>query len=242
MENKKAHRSFLALLVSADAIFILLYTLHLFTQYASHQVFSLKVDGGYGDVFQYVKWFWIALMLFGLFVEIRHAAFFGWAFFFGYLLIDDSCQLHEKLGTLIAQRFELNPVFNLKAQDLGELTVGIFTASIFFLLLGGAYLFSTMEVKKVSKRLVSLVAAIVFFGVGADMLHSITYSTSIGAFFGILEDGGEMLAASVVCWYVYTLFQNKGAETYALDELFIRIPQPWTRRKSFLYFANSKKS
>jgi nucleoside recognition membrane protein YjiH len=220
MESRKTYSSLLVLLLSADAVFILLYILHLFTQYASHIVFSLEQDGGYGDVFQYVKWYWITIIMLWMFVKTRHIAFCFWGILFGYLLFDDSCQFHERVGAQIAQFFDLAPAFYLKPQDCGQLMVCLFAGLMFFTLIGGAFLFSTNEVKKVSKRLVLFLGIIAFFGVLFDALHSMVYLLPIGSFIGVLEDGGEMLAASITCWYVYIVFENDGREPFS-DKLYL---------------------
>ena len=51
-----------------------------------------------------------------------------------------------------------------------------------------------------------LILALVFFGVGVDMAHiAIKLGRKVNFIFGVVEDGGEMLVASLILWYVFLL-------------------------------------
>jgi len=201
--------AFLALLLSADAVFIVLHLIRAYTPYLSSSYYSLEKDGGYAEVFQYIKEYWTTGVLAALFVRTRQAVYCTWSLLFGYLLIDDAFQLHERVGRMLSRKgyFGDSPLTGLRAQDFGELTVSAFAGITFLVLIGGTYLLSTPDAKQVSKRLVALLGIIIFFGVFVDMLHSAMESLPGSSILGVVEDGGEMLAVSITCYYVLGLLR-----------------------------------
>jgi hypothetical protein len=198
------HRSFLMLLVAADLMFILLHVLHTYTRtVAGDPGFSLERDRGYAEVFQYVKLFWIALLLGAAFVKSRRVIYCSWALLFAYLLLDDSFQIHERFGYQAAMFFAYKPLLGLRPQDFGELTITAVVGGTFLLLLATGYLFTDQPQRMFSIALGGLLAVIALFGVGVDMLHSALAWSAIDSLLALLEDGGEMLAVSATCWFVF---------------------------------------
>jgi hypothetical protein len=201
--------AFLALLLSADVGFIVLHLIHAYTPYLSSIDYSLETDRGYAEVFQYIKEYWIAGMLAVLFARTRQAVYCTWSLLFGYLLFDDAFQVHERVGRMLrkAGYFSDSPLTGLSAQDFGELTVSAFAGITFLVLIGSTYLLSTPDAKQVSKRLVALLGIIILFGVFVDMLHSAMESLPGSSILAVVEDGGEMLAVSITCYYVLGLLR-----------------------------------
>ena len=207
-------RGLRSLLLSADAAFILLHLFHAYTPYFAHKDFSLEQDNGFAEVFQYVKWYWIGTMLLRLSFRTRQAAFGFWALAFGYLLLDDALQIHERGGAEIARRFGYASLFHLRAQDFGELTVTALAAAAFFALIGGACLRSAAAVREVSKRLLILLGAVAVCGVGFDLLHVMLRDLRGGSLLALLEDGGEMVLVSLTCWYVSVVLEHEGRDPF----------------------------
>jgi len=200
---------FLALLLSADAVFIVLHLIHAYTPYLSSSGYALQTDRGYAEVFQYIKLYWTAGVLAALFVRTRQAVYCAWSLLFGYLLFDDSFQIHERVGQMLRRKgyFGDSPLSGFRAHDFGELTVSAFAGITFLVLIGGTYLLSTPDAKQVSKRLVALLGIIILFGVFVDMLHSAMESLPGSSILAVVEDGGEMLAVSITCYYVLGLLR-----------------------------------
>ncbi|MCF6252358.1 MAG: hypothetical protein L3J75_13985 [Methylococcaceae bacterium] len=197
---KKKSVRLLALLFLIDCIFVLLhgiYKLHLI----SNPLFSIERELGYAEVFQYIKELSIMLLLLKLARNRKQIIFFAWSLLFLYFLLDDSFQIHENLGSFLAHYLEFQPMFYLRAQDFGELSVSMFFGVLLFSFIGGGYLFSDSKAKQVSKYLFILVMYLAFFGVFVDMLHiAIPWGKSI---WGLIEDAGEMVVMSIIVWYVY---------------------------------------
>jgi len=199
---EKASTKVLLLLLLADFAFLLahvIYTMDLL----SNDIYSIDSDGGYAEMFQYIKEYWIVIILFVIAIRRKHIIYFAWSSLFMYFLLDDSLKIHESFGIYLAKYFEFQPLFRLRAQDFGELSVSILFGIILFTFIGVSLLFSDNIAKRISKHLFLLVIAVAFFGVIIDMLHSIIpWGESL---FGFIEDGGEMLVMSIIVWYVFNL-------------------------------------
>lgn len=197
---------FLALLISADVVFIVVHLIHSYTGILPGDEFSLGSDSGYAENFLYVKEFWIFLMLVFKWVRNSTLVYLSWSLLFGFLLIDDSLSLHERIGNTIASQLGIQPMFGLKPQDYGELGFFIFYSLVFLLIIGGAYYFSDTIGKRMSRILFAMLLILSIFGVFFDMIHSIFFENPrVGPFFGLVEDGGEMVVMSVIAWFVFRL-------------------------------------
>jgi hypothetical protein len=208
---------FLGLLIAGDLLLIGLHLLHIYSKHFSDigfasTAFAVTVDGSLGETYQYLKMFWIVLLLTGVSVRTGRLSYLSWALFFLYLLLDDSLQLHERLGSMVVARMGYVPAFRLRAQDFGELTV-VGSAGLFFAcLLAFTWWRGDQEFRRVFRGLALLVGVVLLFGVGVDMLHPMVDSSSLKTALGLLEDGGEMVAMSFVCWYTYRVFLQQRTE------------------------------
>ncbi|MBN2452867.1 MAG: hypothetical protein JXB40_01220 [Candidatus Omnitrophica bacterium] len=200
LENKSNKLLFLLLL--ADFVFIIIhcvFRLHLLL----NARFSIEQDFGYAEIYQFIKEYWVVVLLFIAAVKRRHFIYFSWALLFLYLLFDDVFQFHETLACYFASCLNLPSIFHLRAQDIGELGVSVFFGFLLFAFIWVLYLFSDRAAKQLSRHLFILVALLAFFGVLVDMLHIVLpWGESILA---LIEDGGEMLMMSIIVWYVFNL-------------------------------------
>lgn len=172
----------------------------------SDPIFSIETDLGYAEVYQYIKEYWIVILISIVAIKRKQIVYFSWSLFFTYLLFDDSLRIHEKFGHYVADALELQPMFQLRAQDMGELIVSLLSSLLLFSIIGASYYFSDAVAKQVSKHLFILIMLLAFFGVFVDMLHAaITWNKVI---WGLVEDGGEMIIMSIIVWYVFSLRDN----------------------------------
>jgi hypothetical protein len=204
---EKSTTKFLVLLLLADLVFILLqipYQMGMLT----NPFFSIDIDLGYPEIYQYIKEYWIVLLLFFIAIKRSHVIYFAWLSLFIYLLIDDSLQIHETFGLFLVDYFGIQPAFGLRAQDFGELSVSIFFGTLLFLFIGVAYLLSDSKAKEISKHLFVLLVFLAFFGIIVDMLHVILSGENWEQgvwMWGVIEDGGEMLIMSIIVWYIFSI-------------------------------------
>ncbi len=202
VQLEKETTKFLFLLLFADLCFILVHLAYSI-DFITTPLFSIEEDRGYAEVYQYIKEFWIVLLLFITAIKRNRIIYFTWSLLFLYLLFDDSLSIHEQFGIYLADQFNLQPMFNLRGQDFGEIFVSILFGSLLLLLISISYFLSEDREKKVSKNLFLLVLGVAFFGVIIDILHSaVPYGKLL---FVLIEDGGEMLIISIIAWYAFSL-------------------------------------
>jgi hypothetical protein len=196
--------TFLLMLLGADVAFIAVYLINAYTPYASGDLFKLNTDRGYSEISQYIKETWISAILFAFFIKKRQILYATWSLLFGYLFLDDSFRIHEEMGRIVAQYLHYVPFMKLRPVDFGQLTVSVAGGVVFLSLIGAAYRFSGPEDRRVCKHLVFLLGVIVFFGVFVDAVHVVLQSERWNPVLVVVEEGGEMLAMSVTCWYVFS--------------------------------------
>jgi hypothetical protein len=193
---------FLILLLSADLVFIALHVLWELTDIVNDSVYALDEDRGYAEIYQYVKWFSVIMLLTYLIAVRRSMNYISWLFVFLYFLCDDAFTIHESVGSRLAETLSLTPPFGLRLKDIGELVVSTIAGIILLTVLGWAYVHGTNEFKIASRLLLLLIVALVFFGIGLDMFAMSTFGSDLELILIIGEDGGEMLVASFILSYV----------------------------------------
>jgi len=190
-------------------------------------LYDIGQDLGYGEFYQYMKYFWIILLLIYILKTTRNIRFISWILVFVYFLLDDSLQIHEKIGGLIAKSLPPDPHLGLEDQDYGELIVTGAFGLLFFILLTFSYWRGSLTFKKISIDLIIFISALVFFGVFMDMVHDAVKSGwVIEEILGIIEDGGEMVVVSIILWYVFHLASCRGCTELFLYE---QLRKPKTR-------------
>lgn len=208
----------LLLLLSADCAFIALHIAtrierHLFdaTLQLNYDLFSIATDGGYPELYQYVKYFWVIILTIYLSRVARVPSYTAWTLLFTYFLCDDTLSIHERGGAFIGKSLNFVPPLNLRLQDFGELTVTVIAGVVLLPILLWSYWCGTSSFKKNAQDMLLLVLALVFFGVFVDMAHQlIRLGWEVDFLMGVIEDGGEMVAMSLIVWYVFLLSVHKG--------------------------------
>lgn len=205
--NQVVNPVLLALLLATDVAFILLHILNSVLSWAN-PLLSLMTDGGYPEMFQYIKEFWIAIALFTLCWRTRQGIYAPWGLLFIYLLCDDALRFHERGGWFLVSEWNyFRPALGLRAVDFGELAVSATAGLVFLVLIAFFYVRSSQSGKNMSKDLTLLLGLLVFFGIFTDMVHSLFKSLPVKGMITI-EDGGEMIAMSLIAGYVVHLLER----------------------------------
>ena len=196
--GRSSARTLLILLVASDLAFIAGHVLNATVLHATN-LLNTDVDGGYPEVFQYLKFFWIAILLVLTGARRRSVHYCAWALVFTYFLLDDALMLHEHVGASVSETLGFVPALGMRSADFGELIVSATAAAVLGIGLLVAYLRGSADFRKFSHDLVLLVGGLVFFGVGLDTIHVFFERF----FLALLEDGGEMLMTSLIVWYAF---------------------------------------
>lgn len=199
------------LVIVGDAFFILL---HITKDVAGWQnrLLELDTDRGYAEVFQYIKFIYIIVLL-SLFSWARRTWQVAlWIPVFIYLLLDDSLRIHETGGGILVRTLGLQNMFALRAQDYGELLVVAIAGALLAIPLVIGYYKGTQLTKSIYRLLLCLVILLAIVGVGIDMLHIAARRIYSGYdFIAIIEDGGEMIVVSLIVAFCLRLNISGGA-------------------------------
>ena len=198
----------LLLLLVVDIFFIIIHIFYSFG-FTSDWRLSIAEDFSYGEVYQYIKELWIIVLLLLLCKTRNSSVFSSWVLLFIYLLLDDSLRVHEEIGRVMVRSFDFQPMFQLRAQDFGELAVTVLFGGILFSIIGVSYYFSSEWSRHVSIRLFILVMMLALFGVVVDMIAIATGAE----FWSVLEDGGEMIIMSIIVCYCFGLREPSQSTT-----------------------------
>ena len=208
----------LLLFLSADLFFVLLHLVHkaarLFDMFTTirNDVFNIYYDLTLAESFQYIKEYWIIVLFAWLIFKKKNTFYTGWALLFIYLLFDDMLGFHGSLATFFLEKFGISSAHvlfgEMRYQDFGELGVSVFFGVIFLSLIAVSYFRGGKEVRTTFHYLIGGLLLIVFFGVVNDFAKRVFDEDTNQIMFEIsrfIEDGGEMLGMSMMCWYVFTL-------------------------------------
>lgn len=223
-----------AMLVAADALFILVHVVHAWTPFLDDSKYALDADLGMAELYQYVKLLWLLGCLGVAFCQTRRGAFIAWAGFFALLLLDDVAQLHENGGRYFARSLGLATAFGLRGVDYGELIAAAIIAAI-----GVAVVLATLRNKDRASRQLSLdmfalLCLLAIFAVALDAVHSFTYARApaLVDVLALAEDGGELVVVSVITAYAFDIASNFGQQ---------RIPV-WERLTGLLPFRRVREN
>ncbi|MEW6083900.1 MAG: hypothetical protein AB1607_04815 [Chloroflexota bacterium] len=210
--NAQSGSMLLRLLLCTDVAFIILHISYFQTPLLESSLYSLSRDNGFSEFFQYIKFLWIIILLVDVSLKTKTLGYMAWVLLFVYFLADDSLQLHESFGRVIAGNLNVATPLNLRLQDIGELIASAIAGAVLFPLLILAYWRGSQNFRKISRDLLVFLILLIFVGIGIDMAHE-----GIGAegmldrlVFRVLEEGGEMTVTSLILWYIFLLSSWNG--------------------------------
>lgn len=199
-------------LLSIDFAFILASLLrHRLRFYFDESLLSVSTDGGYGEIFQYIKLALIVALLCISAVSERSIAIGGWAVLFALLLADDMLSLHEQWGSQLAEAFSFQSVFHLRPIDYGEMIVFAAWGILAALILAFTYRTARSPItKQIAKGMLLSLSGLAVFGGFFDMLHIAALdlgrlSPRGESLLNAIEDGGEMVVVSLTLYFVYQM-------------------------------------
>lgn len=200
-------REFVLLFLCVDAVLIAAHALHAFTPHLPDFYSNITYERGAAETVQFLKETWIFL---GLgWVAIRVTPVFGaWALFFGYVLLDDTMQIHEQAGEQIVEWLGFTDALGIRAVDFGELTVFLIAGAILFPIVGLAFYLGGRTFRVASLHLLGLLAGLAVFSIIIDAIHGGTNDEFGHHPMALLEEGGELIITSMLCCYVLSLIRK----------------------------------
>lgn len=204
--------SLLIALVLVDLLFMGVHALHVWSPWLKSWMFSIELDRSLAELFQYLKQALLVLFLALAFMRSRRWGFVGWALLFGFLLLDDMLEFHERFGRIVGPALGLPSMFGLRPDDHGEIAyaalLGVAVLSFVRITLRRG----SRVTRHVSSDLLCLLVVLAVFAVAFDVLHTMTYfgAPAVADVVALLEDGGEMLVMSFITAYACDTWLNAG--------------------------------
>jgi hypothetical protein len=197
------------ILISIDAALIALHAARYAFPSLHVWYLSVQEDHSLAEWWQYVKEAAIAVAMLRVAMLKHNRAYLAWAILFAYLLLDDSMRLHDQAGAALGLAMHFEGIFGLRPQELGELIFLGLMGPLIIAMIAAAYFdrrCADDEFRQVSRWMIGMMIVLLFFGVALDMLHEmVSFWVPLRKLVGGMEDGGEMVVMSLICWYVLGL-------------------------------------
>lgn len=221
LRGQRAVVLLLAMLIIADLLFIVLHVVAVLRgPEAVTNLWLYRINGerGYAEFFQYMKLVYLCVLILFYAWSQRSWQMAAWVPLFGYFLLDDALQLHERFGARFVRELGLESALGLRGQDFGELLVSLLAGGILVIPLILGYLRGRATVRWVYRAMALMVGIFLFFGIVVDMLHSAVLPMLPGFdWMTLIEDGGEMVALSLVVAFALRLNVGGGGAGLVLD-------------------------
>lgn len=160
--------------------------------------YSIQLERGFGETFQYLKEGWIALILVILAVRAGNGLYTCLVAVFAFLLVDDLFAAHSRAGEILGQALQLAPVLGLRARDMGELIVIGVAVVVLAIPIAVEFVRGDAQARSFWRSMVVLLVALAAFGVLFDAVHITLLShPSWEAVLGTIEDGGEIVMSLI---------------------------------------------
>lgn len=154
--------------------------------------FNLASDGGFGEWLEYSLTASVALMLILLWRSDRDWTYLANALFFLWITLDNSAEIHEQAGQLLAPMLDAIPGLPIAGQDIGEAALFLLVGLVWIAGLGASLKNARIRPALYSLLLAGCIAMAAIFGVIVDILvASISYTPAQLEIVTFIEDGGE---------------------------------------------------
>jgi hypothetical protein len=194
----------LAVLLAADAALVALHLAHTVLGLGSYGAWSLAADGGWAEVYQYVKWLWLALLTAALAWQARDRRWLPLTAGFLFLLDTDALRTHETVGRALGGWMtDRGLVTALPAVELGGLAYIVGAGLVLLPLVLWAWRSGSPSVQTAYRQVTLLMGLLLLVGVVLDGLFAAALPSGAKDVWGdLLEDGGEHVLASILVWSI----------------------------------------
>jgi hypothetical protein len=195
----------LLLLLAIDGIMIVLAVMQNLGVFTDPR-FLLWWERGFPEMLQYAKYAAGAIIMFRGAARGYGKTAVVWGMLFMLLLCEDSLMIHERIGARIGTYLHLPSIRSMAPAQLGEIVVAAGEGGTLFIALVLTLRTASQASRRLTLALLVGVFALAGFGVIVDAINSMaSRGTWIRRVLGFVEDGGEMVAASLLVWTAWVL-------------------------------------
>lgn len=166
----------------------------------------VTTDRGYAEGFQYLKIIAIVLLLGFIAVRTRDLVFYVWTALFSYLLIDDLLRVHETVGGqfLGDALVHFPPTAGGNVYKLGQILFSVAVGGLALVAILVSTRASSEAARRISHSLLALLFVFAFFSLVLDGAGNwLDFAIR-----PVLEDGGEMVAMSLIAAFVFSVSEE----------------------------------
>jgi hypothetical protein len=203
----------LVLLILADVLLIVIHLLRWETIYYQANHFAITREGSIGELFQYLKEFWLGALFMYAGIKRTNPMLIAWSLVFFYFLADDSLKWHEEMGLVVARLIDLPWMFGLHPEFQGQVVYALGLATVFFSIIGLLAWLRSREAVLFSVRMFVLLGGLAFFAVVIDWIYHLFDDKWIRHYIASVEEGGEMIVLSFILWFVMTSLQETKSDS-----------------------------
>jgi hypothetical protein len=190
----------LLLLLAIDAVMIVLAVMQN-RGVLTDPRFLLWWERGFPEMLQYAKYAAGAIIMFRGAARGYGRTAVVWGMLFMLLLCEDSLMIHERIGARIGTYLHFPSIRSMEPAQLGEIVVAAGEGGTFFIALVLTLRTASHASRRLTFALLVGLFALAGFGVIVDAINSMaSRGTWIRRVLGFVEDGGEMVAASLLVW------------------------------------------
>ncbi len=169
------------------------------------QLLNIGAEGSLGEILNYLQAAACAALLLGIWLRTRVHLFLVWALLFGFIVIDDAFKYHETMGGVLRDTLRLHGAAGVGPKDLGEVLAFLIAGLVFAAPMLLALRQRAPNARGYAWVFLVCLAALVFFGIGVDVLHEMTGSPLVGH----IEDGGEMFSIAIAAIAALAIFRSR---------------------------------
>jgi hypothetical protein len=192
----------LRLLVALDVALISLHIVKWAGGARGTNYFLITADRSYGEFAQYGKMLWVALLLMALWRVWRTPFFLASAAVACYALADDALTLHERVRDYVP--VTLPPEYAPLQMHVQEALFLLATGTVLLVPFAVTYFRTPAAARTTARPVALLFFVIAFFAVVVDLVHMLGDAAWYLDTMAVVEDGGEMLAASVLTAFLFS--------------------------------------
>ena len=198
----------LVLLLCADVLLIIIHLLRWETIYYQTNHFAITREGVIGDLFQYLKEFWLIVLFMYFGIKRANAMLVMWSLIFFYFLADDSLKWHEEMGLVVANMLQLPWMLGLHPEFQGQVVYAFVLAFVFFGVTGLLAFMRGRDAIYFSVRMFVLLGLLALFAGIIDWIYPLFDDKWVRPSIASVEEGGEMIVLSIIVWFVLSSLQE----------------------------------
>lgn len=174
------------------------------------ELLHITSDRSIPEIFNYLKLIVVIVLLERLFERHRQWIYAALGIAFAIILLDDALQIHETCGEYFVELFDIPYMWGMRDHDIGELITWAIIGHLVVPIVLVAFIKSSREHRANGMALMVPVAGLLFAAVFVDQLYLSNRNRFPGAGIVIdsVEDGGEMLAITLLCALVAVLVRS----------------------------------